>query len=124
MTDKIVLVVDDNATNLKLVRFILKRVACVVREATDATSALAVVAEAPPSLILMDVQLPGMDGLTLTKLIKSKAETRGVPIIAVTAAAMRGDEQRALDAGCDAYVTKPIDTNLLVRLVEQFMQAS
>jgi CheY-like chemotaxis protein len=124
VTDKIVLVVDDNATNLKLVRFILKRVACVVREATDATSALAVVAEAPPSLILMDVQLPGMDGLTLTKLIKSKAETRSVPIIAVTAAAMRGDEQRALDAGCDAYVTKPIDTNLLVRLVEQFMQAS
>ncbi|HVY49863.1 MAG TPA: response regulator [Minicystis sp.] len=120
MAASVVLVVDDNPMNLKLVRFVLKRAGFDVHEAVDAEQALAVLREMVPAVILVDLQLPGMDGLELTRRIKADARTRDVPVVAVTAFAMKGDEERATRAGCDAYVTKPIDTNALPALVAGF----
>jgi CheY-like chemotaxis protein len=117
MAAPIVLVVDDNPTNLKLIAYLLQAKGYDVRTAQDAESALEVVAEAKPALILMDLQLPGMDGLELTRQLKSAEETRHIVVIAVTAYAMKGDEERARAAGCDGYIAKPVDTRALPRIV-------
>jgi CheY-like chemotaxis protein len=106
-----ILVVDDNHPNTKLLRFLLVAEGYDVRTAYDAQEALAVLAGFTPALILMDVQMPGMDGLTLTRLLKADPLTAGILIVAVSAYAMKGDEEKALAAGCDGYVTKPIDTD-------------
>ena len=108
-----ILIVDDNATNLKLVAYLVKAYGYAVTTAIDAPSALASIASERPDLILMDLQLPGVDGLELTRRIKTDPSTRDIAIIAVTAYAMRGDEEKAREAGCDDYVTKPIDTRTL-----------
>lgn len=113
-----ILVVDDNVTNLKLIEYLLKAKGYDVSTAIDAESALEAVRNKRPSLVLMDLQLPGMDGLELTRRLKSDPSTRDIVIVAVTAYAMKGDEQRALDAGCDGYVAKPIDTRALPGVVE------
>src|SRR5690606_18835992 len=105
-----VLIVDDNPTNLKLVTYLVKANGYEVDTAADAEQALAAIGARPPSLILMDLQLPGIDGLELTRRLKADPATRDIKIIAVTAYAMKGDQERALAAGCDAYVSKPIDT--------------
>ncbi|MBI2383859.1 MAG: response regulator [Gammaproteobacteria bacterium] len=106
-----VLVVDDNEVNLRLTRVVLlKSGSFEVRTANSAEAALTVLAEFRPRLILMDIQMPGMDGLTLTRLLKSKPETRDIVVVALTAYAMKGDEERAYAAGCSGYITKPIDT--------------
>lgn len=112
-----ILVVDDNAVNLKLARVALELSGFEVRTAADAAEAEAAVAADRPDLILMDIQLPGVDGLTLTRRFKADARTRGIVIIALTAYAMKGDEQKAREAGCDGYVTKPIDTRALPVMV-------
>lgn len=112
MPEKI-LIVDDNPTNTKLVSFLLASKGYSVRTAGSAAEALAVLEEDLPRLILMDIQLPGVDGLTLTRQLRSSPRTAGIMIVAVTAYAMKGDEEKALDAGCDAYITKPIDTRAL-----------
>jgi CheY-like chemotaxis protein len=124
MAGEVVLVVDDNPMNLKLVRFLLKRGGYDVREAADAEQAIAILADVVPAVILMDIQLPGMDGLELTRRLKLDERTRAVPIVAVTAFAMAGDDQRAFAAGCDAYVTKPIDTRALPGLIERMVGRS
>jgi CheY-like chemotaxis protein len=116
-----ILVVDDNATNLKLIEYLLKAKGYDVLTAVDAESALAAVRSNRPSLVLMDLQLPGMDGLELTRRLKSDASTCEIVIVAVTAYAMKGDEQRALDAGCDGYIAKPIDTRGLPSVVERHL---
>ncbi len=108
-----VLIVDDNPTNLKLVAYVVKAQGHDVDTAGDADAALAAIRAHKPAVILMDLQLPGIDGLELTRRIKSDAATRDIAIIAVTAFAMKGDRERALEAGCDDYVTKPIDTRAL-----------
>ena len=113
MAGEPILIVDDNPANLKLARVVLATEGYEVRVAVDAEEALAVLARFRPRLILMDLQLPGMDGLTLTRHLKQDPATRGITILALTAYAMKGDEQRALLAGCDGYVTKPIDTRTL-----------
>jgi two-component system, cell cycle response regulator DivK len=92
-----------------------------VRTAADAESALEVVRAARPRLILMDLQLPGMDGLELTRQLKRSPDTQDIIIIAVTAYAMRGDEQRARAAGCDDYMAKPIDTRALPAVVARHL---
>jgi CheY-like chemotaxis protein len=112
-----ILIVDDNETNLKLARVVLLAAGYEVRTATDAEDALAVLAEFRPRLILMDIQLPGMDGLTLTRSLKADPELSSVVIYALTAYAMKGDEEKALAAGCDGYITKPIDVDLLADTV-------
>jgi two-component system cell cycle response regulator DivK len=108
-----ILIVDDNPANLKLARVLLGAAGYEVRVAADAEEALALLASFRPRLILMDLQLPGMDGLTLTRRLKDDPATRQIAILALTAYAMKGDEQKALAAGCDGYVAKPIDTRTL-----------
>jgi two-component system, cell cycle response regulator DivK len=108
-----ILIVDDNPTNLKLARVLLAAEGYEVRVAVDAEEALGVLDGFRPRLILMDLQLPGMDGLTLTRRLKEDPATRDVAILALTAYAMKGDEEKARQAGCDGYITKPIDTRTL-----------
>src|SRR5690242_14140721 len=109
----VILVVDDNPTNLKLVSDLLEFDGYEIIKAEDAEQAQALLKERLPDLILMDIALPGMDGLTLTRLLKAGQRTRHIPVIALTAFAMKGDEEKAVAAGCDGYVTKPIDTRAL-----------
>ena len=118
-----VMVVDDNEMNLELVSFVLGRDGMKVLAVIDAEQAQAQLPGFSPDLILMDIQMPGMDGLTLTRLLKADPATRHIPIVAFTAYAMRGDEQRMLDAGCDGYIAKPTDVNRLVSQVRAALAA-
>jgi CheY-like chemotaxis protein len=121
MRNNIVLVVDDNPANADLVSFILAKKGYEVHVAADAPEALAMVAEFAPHLIMMDLQLPGMDGLTLTRQLKAAPATRKIIIVALTAYAMKGDEQRAREAGCDGYISKPINTRTLPGIVAEYL---
>jgi two-component system cell cycle response regulator DivK len=112
-----ILIVDDNAANLKLARILLSEEGYEVRTAGDAEEALRIMDTFLPRLILMDIQLPGMDGLTLTRRLKSDERTSGILILALTAYAMKGDKERMLSSGCDGYVPKPIDVDGLPRLI-------
>jgi CheY-like chemotaxis protein len=116
-----VLVVDDNATNLKLIAYLMRSHGYDVHTAMDAGAVMTEVGAHPPRLILMDLQLPGVDGLELTRRLKADPATKKIIVIAVTAYAMKGDQDRALAAGCDDYVTKPIDTRALPALIEQHL---
>jgi CheY-like chemotaxis protein len=120
MPDEI-LIVDDSPINLRLLTFLMRSKGYAVRTAVDAPTARLAIEERPPALILMDVQLPGMDGLELTRELKAAPATQSIPVIVVTASAMRGDEIKARHAGCDAYVTKPINTQLVPALVAQLL---
>jgi two-component system cell cycle response regulator DivK len=111
MTAKKILIVDDNPSNLKLFTFLLSSASYALRTAVDAREALAALAEFRPDLVLLDLQLPDMDGLELTRQLKGDPATRDIPIVAVTAYAMKGDEERARAAGVDGYISKPIDKN-------------
>jgi CheY-like chemotaxis protein len=108
-----ILIVDDNATNLKLVAYLMRAHGYAVDTALDAEFAIGSIQNNRPDVILMDIQLPGIDGLELTRLLKAEPGTRDIIIIAVTAYAMKGDQDKALAAGCDDYITKPIDTRAL-----------
>jgi len=116
----LVLVVDDNPTNLKLASDVLEFDGYRVLKAVDAETAQEIIRATPPELILMDIALPGMDGLTLARLLKASGATRNITIIALTAFAMKGDEALAREAGCDGYITKPIDTRTVSSLVASF----
>ena len=121
MSEKI-LVVEDNPTNLKLVSDVLEFAGYDILKATDAEEAQLILAVTLPDLILMDIALPGMDGLTLTRKLKAEERTRGIHIVALTAFAMKGDEQKAFDAGCDGYITKPIDIRQLVEQIAKILE--
>lgn len=114
---------DDNPTNLKLVTFLMQQSGYDVTTAADADDAMASIRTRPPDLILMDVQLPGIDGLELTRRLKTDPATQSILIIAVTAYAMKGDQDKALSVGCDDYVTKPIDTKQLPLTVAKHLAA-
>jgi CheY-like chemotaxis protein len=116
-----ILVVDDNPTNLKLVSDVLEFEGHEILKAVDAEQAQIVLAQTLPDLILMDIALPGMDGLTLTRKLKAEARTHHIRVVALTAFAMKGDDQKALDAGCDGYITKPIDTRKLPGQVAEWL---
>jgi len=103
-----ILVVEDNAANLKLATFLLESAGHTVISAPDAEVGLALARDEQPSLILMDIQLPGMDGLEAAALLKKDHSTRAIPLIALTALAMKGDEERIRAAGCDGYIAKPL----------------
>jgi two-component system cell cycle response regulator DivK len=103
-----VLLVEDNPTNMKLAMTLLESAGHHVLIATDAEAGLAMARAERPALILMDIQLPGMDGLEATKQLKSDDQTRSIPVIALTALAMKGDEERIRAAGCDGYIGKPM----------------
>jgi protein-histidine pros-kinase len=121
MAGEAILVVDDQPQNLKLARVLLELCGYEVRTARHAGEALEVLGWFAPRLILMDVQLPGMDGLELTRRLKADPLRRHIAIVALTAYAMKGDEERLMAAGCDGYIAKPIDTHSFPRLVEQFL---
>jgi len=116
-----ILVVDDNPQNLKLARVLLRSEGYRVETAVDAEEALRVLQTFAPRLILMDLQLPGMDGLELTRRLKADPARRHIVVVALTAYAMKGDEEKALAAGCDDYVAKPIDTRALIARVDQLL---
>jgi CheY-like chemotaxis protein len=106
-----VLIIDDNPLNVELAEFLLTADGFEVDTAADAPAALELLARHRPDVILMDVQLPGQDGLALTRRLKGDPATRGIAVIAFTAYAMKGDEAKMLAAGCDGYLSKPIDVS-------------
>jgi CheY-like chemotaxis protein len=118
-----ILVIDDHPGNLKLLSFLLERCGYQAKRAADAEEALRVLEDCKPELILMDLQLPGMSGLELTSKLRADPNHARTVIIAVTASAMRGDEERAVLAGCDGYIAKPIDTRAFPRIIEAFLNA-
>jgi two-component system, cell cycle response regulator DivK len=103
-----VLVIEDNVSNMTLSTFLLESAGHTVLSATSAEAGLTIARAEHPELVLMDVQLPGMDGLEATALLKADASTRDIPVIALTALAMKGDEERIRAAGCDGYIAKPL----------------
>lgn len=103
-----VLIVEDNASNMTLASFLLTSAGHTVLSATDAEAGLTIAREHRPDLILMDIQLPGMDGLQATGILKKDDATRAIPVIALTALAMKGDEERIRAAGCNGYIAKPM----------------
>ncbi|MCX6916371.1 MAG: response regulator [Verrucomicrobia bacterium] len=119
-----ILVVEDNALNLELVTDLLEANGFEVLPAQTAEEGIELACRCAPDLILMDVSLPGLDGLAATKALRADPETRHLPIIALTAHAMKGDEQVALDAGCDGYLAKPIDTRSFGSKVAGFIAAA
>jgi two-component system, cell cycle response regulator DivK len=124
MAHEPILIVDDNPANLKLARVLLASEGYEARTAADAEQALKLLATFSPTLILMDIQLPGMDGLALTRRLKSDPSTRHIVIVALTAYAMKGDEERARAAGCDDYIAKPIDVQGLPRRVAELLEGA
>ncbi len=121
MSGEPILVVDDQPVNLKLLRVVLERAGYQVRTAVDGEDALRVLAGFRPRLVLMDLQLPGMDGLEVTRRLKADPATRDIVVVAVTAYAMKGDAERALAAGCDGYISKPIDTAAVPATVAAYL---
>jgi two-component system cell cycle response regulator DivK len=103
-----VLIIEDNPANMTLATFLLKSIGHDVISATDAEAGLVLARGEQPDLVLMDIQLPGMDGLEATGLLKADEQTRAIPVIALTALAMKGDEERIRAAGCDGYIAKPL----------------
>lgn len=116
-----ILVVEDNKVNMKLFRSLLQLGKFIIFEAENAEQGIDLAEKVIPDLILMDIQLPGMDGLTATNLIKQKSSLRHIPVIALTSHAMRGDEKTALDAGCDGYISKPIDTRQFLNILAKYL---
>jgi len=116
-----ILYVEDNPDNRTLVRRILLSEDYSLIEATNALDAFEVLKSTRPDLILMDINMPDMDGYTLTSRIKSMPGFERVPILALTANVMRGDKEKTLEAGCDGYIQKPLDIDQLIREVERFI---
>jgi two-component system cell cycle response regulator DivK len=115
---KKILIIEDNEQNLYLATFILEKNGHEIRAARDGNEGLTLAAEAAPDLILLDIQLPGMDGYTVARRLRENPGLARVPIIAVTSYAMPGDREKAFDAGCTAYIEKPIDPESFLRQVE------
>ena len=120
----LILVVEDNEANQILARAVLELEGYEVRVAGSAPEARQELSGCLPDLILMDVQLPGQDGLSFTRVLKSDPATSSIPVVALTAHAMAGDRERAIEAGCEGYVSKPIDTRTFGEQVRQFLADS
>ncbi len=121
MAGEPILVVDDNATNCKLLQVVLRSEGYEVRSAADGNELCALLQEYHPRLILMDIQLPGLDGLELTRRLRANPATRDIVIVAISAYAMKSDKEAALASGCDGYLSKPIDTRTLPGLVATYL---
>jgi CheY-like chemotaxis protein len=116
-----ILVIEDNPLNLELVRALLEVHGYEVIDSGNAEDGIERARMEQPQLIFMDLSLPGTDGLAATQLLKADAATRHIPVVALTAHAMKGDDERALQAGCDGYLTKPIDTRAFPAVVARFL---
>ncbi len=121
---KTILIVEDNELNMKLFRDLLKAHDFETLETRDGMEALAMVREHKPDLILMDIQLPGVSGLEITRQIKADEDIKSIPVIAVTAFAMKGDEDRIREGGCEAYIAKPIRIDELISTVRRFVDGA
>ena len=117
----VILVIEDNAANMTLTTFLLQSAGHTVLTANDAETGLTLARDGHPGLVLMDIQLPGMDGLEATGLLKRDASTRDIPIIALTALAMKGDEERIRAAGCDGYIAKPMHYKQFLREIARHL---
>jgi len=117
-----ILVVEDDPLNMELVSDLLTVHGYTVLQATTGQEALALAAREQPDLILMDIGLPGMDGLAACRALKADPTTVAIPVVALTAYAMRGDEEKIMAAGCDGYITKPIDTRQFAHIVARFLR--
>ena len=120
-SDAVILIVEDNEANQLLASAVLEREGYRVDVASSSDEALDRLKREAPDLILMDVQLPGIDGLSLTRLLKADERTASIPVVALTALAMRGDRERSLDAGCAGYISKPIDTRTFAAEVRKYL---
>ncbi|MEJ6023129.1 response regulator [Ramlibacter sp. PS4R-6] len=118
-----ILVVEDTPANMKFVTMLLRSAGHQVLQARTGEEGIALAREHGPQLVLMDMNLPGMDGLQATRILKADVRTRGIPVVAVTALAMAGDRERILAAGCDGYVAKPIRYKDFLQEVERFAPA-
>jgi len=121
MANQTVLVIEDNEMNMKLARSLLQIGKYSVLEAIDAETGIRLAREHHPDLILMDIQLPGLDGLTATQKIKNDPAMKDITIVALTSYAMQGDEKKTMDAGCAGYIAKPIDTRSFLETVGEFL---
>jgi two-component system, cell cycle response regulator DivK len=117
-----ILIVEDHSLNMELVVDLMEAAGYSVLQAQAAERGIVLAREERPALILMDVGLPGIDGLTATAALKSDPRTRDIPVVALTSHAMKGDRERILAAGCDGYITKPIDTRRFPRTVAEFIR--
>jgi CheY-like chemotaxis protein len=122
MAGEIILVVDDYEANLRLIRLLLTQAGYDVRTAGDAGQALAALQNVRPALILMDIQLPGMDGLELTRRLKADPATQSLVVVAFSACSMQGDGERFRAAGCDGRILKPFDTRTLASQIRQCLR--
>jgi len=122
MPTKTILVVEDNALNMKLVKSLLTIGKHDMLEAPDAETGITLARDKRPDLILMDIQLPGMDGLTATRIIKEDPSVKDIPIVAFTSFAMEGDEEKAMEVGCAGYITKPLNTQNFLKTVESYLR--
>jgi CheY-like chemotaxis protein len=126
MTDRAarVLVVEDNEMNMQLVEYLLEEGGCQIVKAASGEDALAIARGGEPvDLILMDIHLPGIDGLSVIREMKADPKTGAIPILALTAHAMRGDKDRFLEAGCDGYISKPIDVKTFLTSIRSYMRS-
>jgi CheY-like chemotaxis protein len=121
MANNTILVIEDNELNLKLVNSLLKMGDFNILEAKDAETGIQLARKHLPDLVLMDIQLPGMDGLSATRVLMSDNELKDIPVVALTSYAMQGDEHKAQEAGCRGYITKPIDTRNFLKAVNKYL---
>ena len=121
MKTKTILVIEDNELNMKLVRSLLKIGNYEIIEAVDAETGIKLTRKHSPDLVLMDIQLPGMDGLRATRIIKEDPDLKRIPVVAVTSYAMQGDDVKATEAGCVGYITKPINTKEFLKTIERYI---
>jgi two-component system, cell cycle response regulator DivK len=119
-----ILIIENDEVNMELASDILEAAGFAVLQAENAEKGIALAKAERPALVLMDISLPGMDGLSATAVLKQDAETKGIPVVALTAHAMKGDEEKVLAAGCADYITKPIDTRAFSQRVGRLVQAS
>ena len=120
MAGETILIVDDNPMNMELATDLLEAAGYVIRQAATAEDAIAAANTAPPQLILMDLSLPGMDGLAATRALKADPTTRAIPVIALTAHALQGDAVKTREAGCDRHLTKPVKKSLLLEVLKEY----
>jgi two-component system, cell cycle response regulator DivK len=122
MSNAVILYIEDNIDNRTLIRRILTVEGYALKEAGNAGEALETLKSLHPDLILMDINMPDVDGYTLTTQIRAMSGFESVPIVALTANVMRGDRERSLEAGCDGYIQKPIDIDLLPQQIERYLR--
>jgi CheY-like chemotaxis protein len=118
---KRILMVEDEPNNMKLLRDLLQKFGYETIEAADGEEGVELTRKIKPDLVLMDIMMPRLDGLEATRILKADISTKNIPVVALTAFAMSGDKERALEAGCDGYITKPVDVHGLLKTVEQFL---